>query len=84
MRQLVLPCEDVVFVAFIDLTKAFHLESRDGLFKILPKFGYPPRLLSITSSFHEDIKGTVVFDGSTSDPFGIQSGVKQVCVFEPT
>ena len=30
------------------------------------------------------MKGTVVFDGSTSDPFDIRSGVKQVCVLAPT
>ena len=87
LRQLQKKCREQwqpLFVAFIDLTKAFHLESRDGLFKILPEFGCPPRLLSIPRSFHEDKEGTVVFDGSTSDPFGIQSGVKQGCVFAPT
>ena len=52
-----------LFIAFIDLTKAFDLVSRDGLFKTLPKIGCPPRLLSIIRSFLEDMKGTVVFDG---------------------
>ncbi|XP_066482784.1 DBIRD complex subunit ZNF326 isoform X2 [Tiliqua scincoides] len=73
-----------LFIAFIDLTKAFDLVSRGGLFKILPKIGCPPRLLSIIRSFHKDMKGTVVFDGSTSDPFDIQSGMKQGCVLVPT
>ena len=73
-----------LFVAFIDLTKAFDLVSRDGLFKILPKIGCPPRLLNIIRSFHEKMKGTAVFDGSTSDPFDIRSGVKQGCVLAPT
>jgi len=55
LRQLQKKCREQwqpLFVAFIDLTKAFHLESRDGLFEILPEFGYPPRLLSIIRSFH--------------------------------
>ncbi|KAL8591855.1 hypothetical protein ACOMHN_044351 [Nucella lapillus] len=73
-----------LFVTFIDLTKAFDLVSRDGLFKILPKIGCPPRLLSIIRSFHEDMKGTVVFDGSTSAAFNIWSGVKQGCILAPT
>ena len=30
------------------------------------------------------MKGTVVFDGSTSDAFSIRSGVKQGCVLAPT
>ena len=44
-------------VGFIDLTKAFDLVSRDGLFKILPKIGFPPRLLNMIRSFHEEMKG---------------------------
>ena len=87
LRQLQEKCREQrqpLFVAFIDLTKAFDLVSRDGLFKILPKIGCPPRILSIIRSFHEDMKGTVVFDDSTSDPFDIRSGVKQGCVLAPT
>ena len=87
LRQLQEKCREQrqpLFIAFIDLTKAFDLVSRDGLFKILPKIGCPPRLLSIIRSFHEDMKGTVVFDGSTSAAFNIQNGVKQGCVLAPT
>ena len=73
LRQLQEKCRErqPLFVAFIDLTKAFDLVSRDGLFKILPKYECPSRLLNIIRSFHEEMKGTVVFDGSTSDPFDI-------------
>jgi len=67
-----------------DLTKAFDLVSRDGLFKILPKIGCPPRLLNIIKSFHQDMRGTVVYEGSTSEAFNIKSGVKQGCVLAPT
>ena len=87
LRQLQEKCREQrqpLFVAFIDLTKAFDLVSRDGLFKILPGIGCPPRLLSIIRSFHDDMKGTVVFDGSISDTFDIKSGVKQGCVLAPT
>ena len=86
LRQLQEKCREQrrpLFIAFIDLTKAFDLVSRDGLFKILPKIGCSPRLLSIIRSFHEDMKGTVVFDGSTSAAFNMRSGVKQGCVLAP-
>ena len=49
-----------LYVAFIDLTKAFDLVSRDGFFKILAKIGCPPTLLNIVKSFRDDMKGTVV------------------------
>ena len=73
-----------LYVAFIDLTKAFDLVSRDGFFKILAKSGCPPTLVSIVKSFHDNMKGTVLYDGATFDLFNILSGIKQGCVFGPT
>ena len=61
----------------MDLTKAFDLVSRSGLFKILQKIGCPPKLLSIIISFHQDMQSTVCFDGATSNAFPVSSGVKQ-------
>ena len=58
--------------------------SRDGLFKILAKIGCPSTLLSIVKSLHDNMKGTVLYDGATSDPFNILSGVKQGCVLAST
>ena len=73
-----------LYVAFIDLTKAFDLVSRDGHFKILNKIGCLSTLLSIVKFFHDNMKGTVLYDGATSDPFNILSGVTQGCVLAPT
>ena len=87
LRQLQEKCREQgkpLYVAFIDLTKVFDLVSRDGLFKILAKIGCPPTLFSIVKSFHDNMKGTVLYDGATSDPFNILSGVKQGCVLAPT
>ena len=72
-----------MYIAFIDLTKAFDLISKDGLFKVLPKIGCPLKLQSMIGSFHTDTKGTVQFNGSFSEPFEIRSGVKQGCVLAP-
>ena len=73
-----------LFVAFIDLTKVFDLVSRKGLFRLLEKIGCPTKLSSMVVSFHENIKSTLVHDGSTSEPFPVCSGVKQGCVLAPT
>ena len=48
LRQLQEKCreqEKPLYVAFIDLTKAVNLVSKDGFFKILAKIGCPPTLL---------------------------------------
>ena len=87
LRQLQEKCREQnlpLYVAFIDLTKAFDLVSRDGLFKALEKIGCPPKLHSLIKSFHSNMKGTVQFNGKLSEPFDIRSGVKQGCVLAPT
>ena len=73
-----------LYLVFIDLTKAFNLVSRDGLFKMLPLIGCPPKLLSIVRSFHNGMMSTVQFDGNVSAEFGVKSGVKQGCILTPT
>ncbi|XP_076452746.1 uncharacterized protein LOC143288283 [Babylonia areolata] len=73
-----------LYVAFIDLTKAFDLVSRKGLFTLPQKIECPPKLLRMITSFYEDMQGTVQHDGSFSDPFPIKSRVKQGCVLAPT
>ncbi|GAB1599902.1 uncharacterized protein LOC115210514, partial [Argonauta hians] len=73
-----------LYLAFIDLTKAFDLVSRTGLFSLLRRIGCPPKLLALIRSFHDGMLGTVQFDGSSSEPFPVKSGVKQGCVLAPT
>ena len=73
-----------LFLAFVDLTKAFDLVSRSGLFQILQKIGCPPKLIALITAFHKDMQSTVCFDGATSDAFPVSSGVKQGCDLAPT
>ena len=37
-----------LYMTFVDLTKAFDTVSRDGLWKIMAKFGCPPRYIVMT------------------------------------
>ena len=87
LRQLQEKCREQrqpLFIAFIDLTKAFDLVSRSGLFTLLQRIGCPLKLLQMSRSFHDNMQGAVQYDGSSSDPFPINSGVKQGCVLAPT
>ena len=71
-------------VAFIDLTKTFDLIGRDGLFKVLQRIGCPPKLQNLVESFHSNMKGTVHFNGGSSEPFDIRRSVKLGCIIVPT
>jgi len=73
-----------LYVAVIDLTKAFDLVSRAGLLKILPKIGCRSKLQSMIESFYNNMKGKAKFDSNLSKPLDIQSVVKQGCVLAPT
>ena len=87
VRQLQEKCREQrrpLYLAFVDLTKAFDTVSRSGLFNLLQRIGCPPKLLRMIISFHDDMKGSVRSDGSSSEPFPILSGVKQGCVLAPT
>ena len=69
LRQLQEKCREQqmpLYIAFIDLTKAFDLVSRDGLFKVLPKIDCTPKLQSMIESFHNDTKGTVQINMAAS------------------
>ena len=45
-----------LFIAFVDLTKAFDTVNRSGLYKVLKAIGCPPFMLGVIASFHEEIK----------------------------
>ncbi|CAB3245042.1 unnamed protein product [Arctia plantaginis] len=80
IRQLQEKCPEQrtpLFVAFVDLNKAFDTVSREGLCTILESIGCPPLLLSLVQCFHEDMKGT-------TEAFDVRRGVRQDCVLAPT
>ena len=67
LRQLQEKCREQrqpLYIAFIDLTKAFDLVSRSGLFALLEKIGCPQKLLKMVTSFHNHMQGTTQSDNS--------------------
>ena len=87
VRQLQEKCRKQqmpIYIAFVDLTKAFDFVCRSGLFQLLEKIGCPPTLLSFIVSFNDQMHGRVSYNGASSESFKILSEVKQVCVLAPT
>ena len=71
-------------MTFVDFTKAFETASRDGLWKIMAKFGCPDSLIAMVRQFHDGMLPRVQNDGEYSEPFPVTNGVKQGCVLAPT
>jgi len=84
LREKCLEQREPLIVVFIDLTKAFDMVCRGGLFAILQRLGCPDTMLSIISGFHNHMQASVHYNGSTSKAFPVTRGVKQGCVLAPT
>ena len=66
-----------LYTTFVDLTKAFDIVSREGLWKIMAKFDCPNRFFAIIRQFHDGMTASlsVENDGKTSDAFPVTNGV---------
>ncbi|XP_063584666.1 uncharacterized protein LOC134762226 [Penaeus indicus] len=72
LRQIQEKCREQhrpLHMAFVDLTKAFDMVSREGLYAVLKKIGCPPTLLSLICSLHDGMQAAVMFEGSLSEKF---------------
>ena len=86
-RQLQEKCQEQnvdLCMTFVDLTKAFDTVIREGLWKIMAKFGYPAKFIAMVRQFHDGMLARVQNDGEFSDPFPVTNGVKQGCVLSST
>nr|VZI13244.1 unnamed protein product [Spirometra erinaceieuropaei] len=70
--------------AFVDLTKAFDTVNREGLRKIMQKFGCPERFTQMVRQLHDGMMARVTDNGAVSEAFAVTNGVKQGCVLAPT
>ena len=86
-RQLQEKCQEQnvdLYMTFVDLTKAFDTVIREGLWKIMAKFGCPAKFIAMVRQFHDGMLARVQNDGEFSDPFPVTNGVKQGCVLAST
>ncbi|BHF58986.1 hypothetical protein SprV_0100194100 [Sparganum proliferum] len=86
-RQLQEKCQKMrthLYSTFVDLTKAFDTVNREGLWKILQKFGCPERFTQMVRQLHDGMMARVTDNGAVSEAFAVTNGVKQGCVLAPT
>ena len=71
-RQLQEKCQEQnrdLYTTFVDLTKAFDTVSREGLWKIMAKFGCPGKFITMVRQFHDGMLARVLDEGDCSDAF---------------
>ena len=50
-------------MTFVDLTKAFDTASREGLWKVMAKFGCPAIFIAMVRQFHDVMPARIQNDG---------------------
>ncbi|VDM02787.1 unnamed protein product [Schistocephalus solidus] len=86
-RQLQEKCQEMrthLYNNFVDLTKAFDTVNRDGLWKVMQKFGCPVRFTHMVRPLHDGMMARVTDKWTISEAFAVTNGVKESCIHSPT
>ena len=73
-----------LYSIYVDLTEAFDTISRDGLWRIMGKYGCPKKFITIVRQFDDGMHARIKDNGESSLAFPVINGVKQGCVLAPT
>ena len=71
------------FIVFIDYSKAFDSISQTQLFDILSEMGFPKHLVSLLEALYIDQLAVIRWNGSHTNAFNIDKGVRQGCILSP-
>ncbi|CAC5421772.1 unnamed protein product [Mytilus coruscus] len=63
---------------------AFDSVDREGMSKLLRHYGIPPEVVNMIKAVYEDFTVQVIHESSFTNPFQVNTGVKQGCLLSPT
>lgn len=66
-----------LYMAFIDLTKAFVLVDRPTLWKVLVRIGCPGKYIGMIRLLHDNKSASVIVDVKSTSSFAVKTGIKQ-------
>ena len=72
-----------LFMAFVDLRKAYDSVPRDTLWRILHVYGVHTKLIELLMDLHTGTQAAVRMGGVVSEWFDVHGGVRQGCVIAP-
>jgi hypothetical protein len=73
-----------LFLAFIDVRKAYERVWRPGIWYKLGILGMSPRFLRLLQLMYSSVTRSVQLDGQLTDKFSVDLGVPQGAVLSPT
>ena len=69
-----------LYICFFDLKKAYDSVPRDALWPLLIRYGLPSKMVNIIRHLHSNMEASVRIKGTLSEPFKVDTGLKQGCV----
>ena len=75
--------EKELYIAFMDLEKAYDRVDREALWKVLQIYGVGGKLLGAVKSFYAESKACVRVRKEEGEWFGVTTGLRQGCVMSP-
>jgi hypothetical protein len=72
-----------LYLAFVDLRKAYDSIPRDALWRVLSAYGVDAKVIELLADLHTGTQAAVKLAGEHGDWFDIGRGVRQGCVIAP-
>ncbi|BHF64425.1 hypothetical protein SprV_0200742800 [Sparganum proliferum] len=72
-----------LYATFVDLKKAFSASNREGLWKIMQKFGCLKQFTHMERQLHDGMMAPATDNGTVSEAFAVTNGVKQGYILVP-
>ena len=73
-----------LYTVFVDFQKAFDSVDRDVIWRLMYHYSFPPKFVAIIQQLYEGTTCQVIHDGKLTEPFSVQTGVRQGCLLSPT
>jgi hypothetical protein len=73
-----------LFLNFIDYRQAFDSVNRQVLWKLLPYYGLPHKIIQLIKILYDDFTVRITHNGQMSIPVLPTTGVRQGCTLSPT
>jgi hypothetical protein len=83
LTELALAKQQRLYLAFVDLCKAFDSVNRTALWAVLLASGLPEDLVRVLVDLHSSTTCRIRVGGSRSHSFSMESGVQQGCPLAP-
>jgi exonuclease III len=86
LRSIMYKCQrykQPLYLAFVDLRKAYDSIPRDALWRVLAAYGVEPKVIELLADLHTGTQAAVKLAGEHGDWFDIGRGVRQGCVIAP-